>query len=60
VDRFCSAGTLIPSASSGRSLVEALDKGIEAHLLLQDVRSGGLGRFLLQRQVHAFVPTVLL
>ncbi len=40
--------------------VVAIDEGIEARLLLQDVGGGRLGRFLLQRQVHPLVPAVLL
>jgi len=40
--------------------VVLLDERIEARLLLQDIGGGGLGRFLLQRQVHALVPAVLL
>jgi hypothetical protein len=36
------------------------DKGVEALLLLQEVEGGGLGGFLLQRQVHALVAAVLL
>ena len=39
--------------------VVLVDEGIEACLLLQDVVGGGLGRFFLQRQVHALVPAVL-
>ena len=41
-------------------LVEAGDEVIEARLLLQDVWGSGLGGFLLQRQMHAFVAAVLL
>ena len=40
--------------------VELLDEGIEARLLLQDVGRGRLGGFLLQGQMHALVPPVLL
>ena len=36
------------------------DKGVEARLLLQDVRRGRLGRFLFERQLHPLVATVLL
>jgi len=39
--------------------VVALDEVVEASLLLQQVVSRGLGGFLLQRQVNAFVPAVL-
>jgi len=35
-------------------------EGIEARLLLQEVFSGRLGGFLLQGQMHTFVPAVLL
>ena len=35
-------------------------EGLEASLLLQEVLSGRLGGFLLQGQVHTFVPAVLL
>src|ERR1700690_39771 len=41
-------------------LVEALDEGIEARLLLQHVAGGRLGGFLLQGQMHPLVPAVLL
>ena len=41
-------------------VVEALDEGIEAGLLLQDIGGGRLGRFGLQRQMHALVAAVLL
>ena len=41
-------------------LVVALDEAIEARLLLQHVGGGGLGGFLLQRQMHALVAAVLL
>ena len=37
-----------------------VDEGVEARLLLQDVRRGRLGRFLLQREMHPLVPAVLL
>src|SRR5689334_25368564 len=40
-------------------LVVALDKSVEARLLLQDVRGGRLGGFGLERQVHALMPAVL-
>ena len=40
--------------------VIALDEGVEARLLLQDVGRGRFGRLLLERQVHAFVAAVLL
>jgi hypothetical protein len=40
--------------------VEALDERVEACLLLQDVRRGRLGGFLLQREMHALVATVIL
>jgi len=35
-------------------------EGIEASLLLEKILSGRLGGFLLQGQVHTFVPAVLL
>ena len=44
----------------GPLLVEAGDEVVEARLLLQDIRGGWLRRFRLQRQMHAFVPPVLL
>jgi hypothetical protein len=36
------------------------DELVEALLLLREVEDGGLGRFLFERQGHAFVPAVLL
>ena len=44
----------------GPLVVIARDEGIEAGLLLQEVGRGGLDRFAFERQVHAFVPPVLL
>src|SRR5689334_25391875 len=44
----------------GSLLVELLDKIIEAGLLLQEVEASGARGFLLEREVHAFVPAVLL
>src|SRR5436190_1023249 len=41
-------------------LVEDSDELIEPGLLLQEVLARGLGGFFLERQVHAFVATVLL
>jgi len=41
-------------------LIEALDEAIEASLLLQEVLRCRARGLLLQRQVHALVPTVLL
>ena len=41
-------------------LVVALDEAIELRLLLQEVLRRRLGRLLLQRQMHALVPAVLL
>ena len=41
-------------------LVVAVDEGVEARLLLQDVGRGRLGGFLLQREMHPLVPPVLL
>lgn len=41
-------------------VVEALEEAIEPGLLLQEVLAGRFSGFLLQGQVHAFVPTVLL
>src|SRR6185369_4671518 len=44
----------------GPLVVEFLDEGIEAGLLLQGVHFRRPGRFPLQRQVHALVAAVLL
>jgi hypothetical protein len=41
-------------------LVVAINEGIEAGLLLQDVGRGRLGRLILQREMHPFEPPVLL
>lgn len=41
-------------------MIVKLDKRIKAVLLLQEVERSGLGRFLLQREVHAFVAAILL
>jgi hypothetical protein len=41
-------------------VVVALEEGIEARLLLEEVRRGGFSRFLLQHQVHPLVAAVLL
>lgn len=41
-------------------MVVVLDEVIELGLLLQEVLSRWLGRFLLQGQVHALMPTILL
>ena len=41
-------------------VVIALEEGIEAGLLLEDVGGGGLGGFRLEGEMHAFVPTILL
>jgi hypothetical protein len=44
-----------------RSLVvELLEEGIEARLLLQKVLSGRLGGFFLEREMHALMTPVLL
>ena len=40
--------------------VLAVDEIVELGLLLQEVLGGGLGCFLLQRQVHALVAAILL
>jgi hypothetical protein len=40
--------------------VIAVEEGIEARLLLEDVSGGGLGRLFLQRQMHPLVSTILL
>jgi hypothetical protein len=48
------------SAWWGPLVVEAVDEAIEAGLLLQQVFGRGLGGFLLEREVHALVSTVLL
>jgi hypothetical protein len=44
----------------GPLLIEDADELIEAGLLLQEVPGRRLGGFLLQRQMHALMPTVLL
>jgi hypothetical protein len=41
-------------------VVEALQEVIEPRLLLQEVPRCRLGRLLLQRQMHALVPAILL
>ena len=41
-------------------VVEVLDEVVELALLLQEVLGGRLGRFVLERQMHALVPAVLL
>ena len=41
-------------------VIEPIDEGIEARLLLQRVGCGGFGRFDFQREVHALMPAVLL
>jgi hypothetical protein len=41
-------------------VVEVLDEPVEAALLLQEVTGRRLGGFLLERQMHALVATVLL
>ncbi len=41
-------------------VVELLEEGIEACLLLQKVLSGGLGGFFLEREMHALMTPVLL
>jgi hypothetical protein len=38
--------------------VELLHEGIEATLLLQDIRAWRTGRLLLQREMHALVPAI--
>jgi len=40
--------------------VVAVDEGIEPGLLLEHVGGGGLSRFGLQGEMHAFVPAILL
>jgi hypothetical protein len=40
--------------------VVAFDERVEAGLLLEDIGDRGLGGFLLQREMHALVPAVLL
>ena len=44
----------------GSLVVVNPDEGIEALLLLQKVKRGGLGRLLLERQMHALMAAVLL
>lgn len=39
--------------------VVLLQKGVEGPLLLQEVGCGGLGRLLLEGEVHALMPSVL-
>ena len=41
-------------------MVVNLDESVEALLLLEEVEGSGPGGFLLERSVHALVPTVLL
>jgi len=41
-------------------VVIPLDERIEARLLLEHIRRGGLRRVLLEREMHPFVPSVLL
>jgi len=41
-------------------VVEALDEGLEAGLLLQEVRGGGFRGLGLEREVHALVTPILL
>jgi hypothetical protein len=41
-------------------VVELLEEGIEAFLLLQKVLSGGLGGFFLESEMHALMTPVLL
>ena len=41
-------------------MVVALDEGVEAGLLLEHVAGRGLGSFRLEREMHAFMPAVLL
>src|SRR5580704_4575580 len=41
-------------------VVEDFDEVVEASLLLQEVASGRLGGFFLQREMHAFMAAVLL
>src|SRR5262245_30586325 len=53
-------GDLHPQRLMGPVRVVARDEVVEAALLLQHVRGGGLRGFALQREVHALVPSVLL
>ena len=41
-------------------VIEFLNEGVELGLLLQDVGAGRAGGFLLQSQMHALMPAVLL
>jgi hypothetical protein len=41
-------------------VVELFQEGIELGLLLQQIGASGPGGFLLESQVHAFMPAVLL
>ena len=41
-------------------VVELFDEGVELGLLLKQVGAGGASGFFLQRQMHAFMPAVLL
>src|SRR5262252_2866549 len=41
-------------------VVVRLDEGVEARLLLQHIRARRFGRLALERQMHAFMATVLL
>ena len=52
-------GTFIARASWALA-IEPLDEVVEPRLLLQDVGGGRSGRFFLQRQMHPFMPAVLL
>src|ERR1700758_2007924 len=44
----------------GALAIELLGKGVELGLLLKEIGAGRTRRFFLQRQVHAFLTTVLL
>jgi hypothetical protein len=50
----------MPSAWCGRSVLKRATKVVEAGLLLEHVRRGGLRRFAFEREMHAFMTAVVL